>query len=228
MPQLRSRLRAIGCLFASLAVTVASHTARADDEVVPKPNPYPISWELDFKHGMPKRVVVDTPDSSVPQAYWYLTYHVTNHTDREQNFLPQFDLLADNGQVTRADVNLPKRVFDIIQAREHNKYLVPITKAMGTLRIGDAEAVDSVAIWPEPEPRMGKFSIFVTGLSGEAVTLKPTDGKLVKVTNADELKDKAGLIFLRKTLQLNFFIRGDEVYPGEDEVNKDSETWIMR
>jgi len=171
---------------------------------------------------------VDTPDSAVPQAYWYMTYRVTNHTDREQNFLPQFDLLADNGEVSRSDVNIPRRVFDIIKAREHNKYLEPITKAMGVLRIGDAEANDSVAIWPEPQPRMGHFAIFVTGLSGEAITLKSTDGKLIKVANADELKDKTGLIFLRKTLQLNFFIRGDEVYPGEDEVNKDNEVWIMR
>ena len=33
---------------------------------------------------------------------------------------------------------------------------------------------------------------------------------------------------LRKTLQLNYFIRGDEVYPGEDQVNDNPSMWIMR
>ena len=46
--------------------------------------------------------------------------------------------------------------------------------------------------------------------------------------DAEEKLIKSGLTILRKTLQLNFFIRGDEVFPGEDEVNKDSEDWIMR
>ena len=33
---------------------------------------------------------------------------------------------------------------------------------------------------------------------------------------------------LRKTLRLNYFIRGDEVYPGEDEVNENPQEWVMR
>ena len=61
--------------------------------------------------------------------------------------------------------------------------------------------------------RMGRFSIFVTGLSGENATVKGPDDKDV---------------ILRKTLQLNYLIRGDEVYPGEDEVNDDSQEWVMR
>jgi hypothetical protein len=36
------------------------------------------------------------------------------------------------------------------------------------------------------------------------------------------------LVILRKTLQLNYWIKGDEVYPGEDEVNQTAEVWVMR
>jgi len=195
----------------------------------PKPSPYPITWELGFTHGVPKRIVVDIPTAVVaPQAFWYVTYRVTNDTDKEQMFLPRFELLGDNGKLFLANQNIPKRVFDRIKEAEHNDFLEPNTSITGQLRIGPAEARDGVAIWPEPMARMGHFSIFLTGLSGEAVILKKTDGTFQKVDSADDLKETKDLVILRKTLQMDFFIRGDEVYPGEDEVNSDGENWIMR
>jgi hypothetical protein len=68
---------------------------------------------------------------------------------------------------------------------------------------------------------MGRFSIFVGGLSGESTELKDDKGQPVKGADGRPT-------ILRKTLQLNFFIRGDEVYPGEDEVNINAEAWVMR
>ena len=70
----------------------ASSTAVAQEQPYPKPSPYPKSWELDFEHGTPTRVVVQVPGQNVPQAYWYMTYTVTNNTDTEQLFLPSFDM----------------------------------------------------------------------------------------------------------------------------------------
>jgi hypothetical protein len=35
-------------------------------------------------------------------------------------------------------------------------------------------------------------------------------------------------VILRKTLQLNYLVRGDDVYPGEDEVNENPQEWVMR
>ena len=66
--------------------------------------------------------------------------------------------------------------------------------------------------------------------------MKSIDGKFTQIDDPGQMysKDseedllKKSLTILRKTLQLNYFIRGDEVYPGEDEVNKDSEEWVMR
>src|SRR5687767_5234645 len=53
-------------------------SARAE---FPKPSPYPKSWELEFVHGKPQRVVVQDAQSNAPRAYWYMTYQVTNNTD---------------------------------------------------------------------------------------------------------------------------------------------------
>jgi hypothetical protein len=212
-------------VLSSLLVAPSLTRAAAD---FPQPSPYPITWQLTFKHGLPKRVVVDIPSIPVPKAYWYMTYTVVNTSDREQMFLPKFELLGEDGQISRSDVDIPKAVFDKIKELEGNKYMEPITTLVGQIRLGEAEARDGVAIWPEPSPRMGHFSVFVTGLSGEAVTMKIVNGEFKKIEDAAEMKDPKELVILRKTLRLNFFIRGDEVYPGEDEVNQAAEEWIMR
>ena len=187
----------------------------------PSPSVYPISWELQFDHDLPKRIVVETPGSAVPSAYWYIKYTVTNKTDKEQIFLPHFEMVTRTGQVIRSDFNISEKVFDEIKQREGDQFLEPFTKVGGEIRLGEDEAKDGVAIWKEPDPRMGNFTIFVGGLSGEAVQMKDDNGQAMKDADGNP-------IILRKTLQLNYLIRGDDVYPGQDEVNVKSEETVMR
>ena len=204
-------------IFAALLVLGLSQ-ASAD---FPKPSPYRISWELKFEHETPRRMVVQVPGKSAPVAYWYMTYTVTNKTDQERTYLPFFELYTTEGKVLRSDRNIPKKVFDTIKEREKKQFMEPWTTLGGELLIGEDQAKDGVCIWEEPMPRMGKFSIFCGGLSGEIVTLKDDAGA--------PKKDKDGNpIILRKTLQLNYHIRGDEVYPGEDDVNPEAAVWVMR
>src|SRR6185503_20066026 len=170
----------------------------------PKPNPHKISWELDFQHGQPTRILVQEPGGSSPRAYWYLAYTVTNNTNEDQLYLPVFELVDEKGNVHRSDKDVPKAVFDTIKAREGKKLMEPIGVVSGKLRVGSDEAKESVAIWSEPMERMGTFTIFVTGLSGEAVWYK--DGKETPMREADWVKVKpenAGEI-LRKTLALEY------------------------
>lgn len=209
-----------------LSLLVLAPLARAADEgasgagTYPTPSPFPITWELKFEHSQPKRIVVDLPGQA-PQAFWYMTYKVVNETDQPRTFLPVFQMLTQEGKVIRSDRNIPYRVFTEIKAREKNKYLEHFTQIGGEVRIGEDEARDGVAIWREPMAEMGSFSIFATGLSGETARLKDAQGNDIK--NADGQP-----IILRKTLQMNYYVRGDEVYPGLDEVNPRSEQWIMR
>ncbi len=217
-------LAAVACAAAALLPTAA----RAVPDF-PVPSPYPISWELAFKHGTPTRIAVDVPGSDTPKAYWYMTYMVTNNTGKEQRFYPEIDLVTDDGKVHHADRNIPKRVYDEVKGAERNPRLESFLTINGDLRLGPAEAREGVAVWPETNLRMDHFQIYVTGLSGEAVTLKKgDDGKFAKATPDEALQSPTGLVTLRKTLQLNFFIRGDEVYPGEDQVNVEPEDWVMR
>jgi hypothetical protein len=194
----------------ALVIAALAPTIRAE---YPKPSPYPKTWELDFVHGKPQRVVVQDAQSNAPRAYWYMTYQVTNNTNDEQPFLPAFELVTQDGRVIRNDFKIPRVVFDEIKKREGAKYLEPAALIAGQLRIGKDQAKDGVAIWPEPSPEMGQFSIYVSGLSGEIAQVKGATTKPV---------------ILHKTLQLNYLIRGDEVYPGEDEVNENPSQWVMR
>lgn len=135
----------------------------------PKPSVQRVAWELNLEHGAPTRIAVKAPGDSAPKAYWYLPITVTNNTDREQQFLPEIELVDDNGRVFRSDKEIPKAVFDEIKRVSGKKLLMPLGKASGPIRQGPDEAVDTVAIWPEPLERMGSFSIFISGLSGESI-----------------------------------------------------------
>lgn len=182
---------------------------------VPEPSLYPISWEIDFKHSIPKRVVVDSA------AYWYLTYTVTNNTGQEQTWRPDFQMMTDDGKMVKSDHGIGVEVFDKIKATESNRFLQPAVQVAGPLRQGPDQAKDGVAIWKETTPRMGSFKIFVQGLSGEKVPLTDDDGK--------GMKDADGLpVFLRKTLELDYQIYGDEFYPDRHAVNELGHKWVMR
>jgi hypothetical protein len=198
----------------------------------PEPSPYPVSWELKFDYGVPKRIVVTVPGQA-PQAYWYLTYRVTNNTGEEQLFLPLFEMLTSDGKVFRSDKAIPPRVFDAIKDREGSQFMERRAKVAGTLRQGEAQARDSVAIWKQPMDEMGQFSIFVAGLNGEANTYKMADGKLVKIEPsrmAEETKGvpKEQLVTLRKTLKLDYVVYGDGKYSDKDEVTVKGKSWVLR
>jgi hypothetical protein len=222
------------------APTAAVATPAADTTAAqpkfPEPSLYPIEWELKFDHKTPRRIVVDDPRSGRRNAYWYMTYSVTNPTDKPVEFTPSFQLLSQNSKSfdpVRSDLAIPPAVFQTIFNREGNKFLESHHKIQGTLNPGEEQSRDGVAIWPEPQTRMGKFDVFVGGLSGEYTILKKKDGKFTQIDlkkAAEELKGvpEADRLTLRKTLQLTFQVPGDEVRPGEDPVIKKGQKWVMR
>lgn len=207
----------------SLAVTVVMASAMCLGQAngqkpeapakLPVPSEYPTSWQFKFDYAKPARIVVELPGKGAPQAYWYLPYTVTNNTGQERMFLPVFELVGPDGKIYRSDKNVPARVIDAIRVQQGNKFIESSVQAAGELRLGAEEAKYGVAVWPEPTLRMGHFEILIGGLSGEFQKVKSPSGEDV---------------LLRKTLQLNFAIPGDEVYPGEDAINEKPSEWIMR
>lgn len=203
-----------GCLLTALP-------ALAQEGRHPEPNPYPLSWELRFSSDVPRRIAVEVPGERLPKAYWYITYKVTNLTDRERMFLPVFEMLTDDGRVIRSDRNIPITAFEAIKARHGNPLLQSATRIAGPLLVGEDQVKYGVAIWEEPRPRVPGFTVFVAGLSGETATPTDPEGK--------PLLDKDGQpVVLRKSLALNYTTRGDEFYAGEDKVERLKRVWVMR
>ena len=229
-------------VLAGTAAVVVVPTATVHAADFPEPSLYPVSWEFTFDHGKPKRIVMNGANG--PQAYWYMTYRVSNLSDDEQMFLPVFEIVTKDGEVVRSDQNIPKRVFQQIKGAEGNEFLEARSKVVGPLRVGEDQARDAVAIWPEISPEMGEFSVFVGGLSGEFVYMdeagKPVTAeqlaavargeakpiKLMKTKNAKTGEEEE--VLLRKTLQLDYVVYGDERAPDRDEVVEKGERWVMR
>jgi hypothetical protein len=215
------RSAAIALLAVVSTTAVAPSQAWAKKYPEPSRYPLPNAWYLTFKHGIPKRIVVDVPGQKLPTAYWYLTYTVTNDSSKEVDFLPDFQMVTQDGAVHQADKNIPLPVFQAIKKEVGNDLLVSATKIAGPLHQGEDQARDGVAIWEEPMARMGAFALYVGGLNSEFVKGTDNDG--------NPINDAEGHpVTLRKTLELNYVIWGDEVKPGLDDVQKKPEHWVMR
>lgn len=186
----------------------------------PQPSLYPVTWELSFKYDNIRRIVVEVPGEKSPKAYWYMTYVATNNTSEEQVFLPTFEMVTKSGKVVSANNERSRSVFDAVAARERSKPLQGDLQLQGRILVGEDQAKYGVAIWEEPEAELGSVSIYVSGLSGEISPLTDSAGK--------PMLDKDGKpIVLRKTLQVDYTVRGDELY-ANDTVVKTGESWVMR
>ena len=211
---------------ASLAMVLTASVVLA----FPKPSVYPVSWQYKFDYNKPKRIAVRTPGDAAAQGYWYMTFTLTNKDidDPSVRFLPIFELLTREGKIIRSDKEVPPNVYEEISRREGHK-LEPLDKIRGKILMGEDQARDGVCVWPEPAPRMGTFSIFFSGLSGETIYLDK-EGKLVDTKDWTKISEdeKKAFISLRKTLEVTYTIPGDEMYPGEDAVNFVKQEWLMR
>ena len=189
----------------------------------PEPSPYPVSWELTFKHSKPKRIVVDVPGHSTPSAYWYMTYTVTNNTNIDRYFTPMFDLVTENGKIYPDDNKIPLAVVAAVRKIENNPHLQTTDGFLrdGKLLQGEDQAKDGVAIWEEPSASMREFTIFVGGLSGEFVIMKDDDGKIMKDPDGSP-------IILHKTLELSYQIHGPAAEADQDQIQPKPEKWVMR
>jgi hypothetical protein len=194
-------------------------------QAYPKPSAYPVSWELKFEYQTPKRIVIQQAGADKPQAYWYMTYTVTNLGHSGVNFLPVFEMMTEDGTVTRSDKDIPQVVYDEIRVRERDKHIETVNQIAGTVRTGEDQARDGMAVWPEPKDFGGRFQIFVSGLSGEGQILKDDKGNRVEHTNKDGKKEP---VVLWKTFRIQYQLFGEDRRPGHENVERLAEEWIMR
>lgn len=190
-------------------------------------------WHLDFKFKPMRMILVDMPhaDGRMRQKLiWYLVYSVTN-TGKGMPSIKG----ADN-EYQLEDLNEPILYVPELYLRSHEfgkQYpdrVIPV--AMGPIRMredpkrkfynsvdmsAEGEEIQPgqtkwcVATWENIDPRIDRFSVYVSGL-----------------TNAYRWEDPKGAYkagdplgkgrrWVRKTLKLNFWRPGDEYYEHEKE-----------
>lgn len=188
-------------------------------------------WHLEFKFKPLRRILVDIPQDSGKmqrKAIWYLVYSVTNtgktlhpvhegdgvHKVEEMagpiHFVPEFLLYAPELQKTYPDRVIPVALGPIrVREDAHRQFLSTVEMVRD---IAPGEALWGVAMWEDLDPRIDRFSIFVSGL-----------------TNAYQWQDQpealkpgapvgSGRTLARKTLQLNFWWPGDERTRSEEQI----------
>jgi hypothetical protein len=126
-------------------------------------------------------------------------------------------MFADTGKLGRDGIY--PAVVEEVKKRYGLKELKNSVEMVGSLKAGEDEAQDGVFVFPEMEPKMDKFTIFVTGLSGEFI---------VRQIPAAKEGEQPREAVLRKTLQLVFDFPGDTVDIQADKVYLAGEKWIWR
>ncbi len=218
----------------------------------PEPNPIPAAWELNLDPSPVMRIQVDTGRGT--RTYWYMLYTVTNQTAQDIDFHPEIvrvneiesELAVDKVSeqpdqapmvsVDPAIVGLDNRVYQAIakrHARTH-PFLVTPVYAIGRLLQGKDNARTSVAVFPDLDARVSKFTIYFGGLSGEKLTRPNPSYDSARKVSGTETNGHGGsevnpkIFVLRKTLAIPYTLPGDVRTRPNAQPVLGRMSWVMR
>ncbi|HSV99801.1 MAG TPA: hypothetical protein VLI39_06495 [Sedimentisphaerales bacterium] len=178
-------------------------------------------WTLDVRYEQPQQIVLPWGPQG-EQRFWYTILTVTNRTGMDVEFYPRCDLMTDTLQVVPAGRGVPPVVFQMIQERHASRYplLESLQNVPNRVLEGEDNARDIAIIWQDFDPQAAGFQVFVGGLSNETAMIPhPVE------TDAD---GRPVPIFLRKTLELKYALRGDPSLRSSVEVVYKGQGWVMR
>ncbi len=199
-------------------VFASASAAAPKPAAVPKPG----SWTVDVKFEHPQIIMFKAAGDNQPKRFWYVIMTLTNKTNSDLEFYPACELMTDTLQIIPAGKSVPMAVPEQIKERHQSKY--PFLEYFETTSTkilqGQDNAKDIVIVWPDFDPDAKGIKLFIAGLSNETITVDhPT------------AKDKAGKpvkVFLRKTLELNYAVKGDAALRTNDSLSYIEQRWIMR
>jgi len=182
----------------------------------------PGQWTLDITFEHPQQMVLQSGAEGKPRRFWYTIVTLTNKTNDDVDFYPKCELMTDTFQIIPAGRHVPPVVFEQIKRRHQSKYpfLEPLEKAGNKVLQGEDNAKDIAIIWPDFEVQAKSIQVFITGLSNETVAI-----------NHPVNKDQTGrpvMVFLRKTLELSYSLRGDPALRSDVGIVYKDKHWIMR
>ncbi len=195
---------------------------------IPKPSPVPVSWQLDIKFQDIKRIHVNIPGEG-EKTFWYMIYTITNNTGQDVVFHPEFELVTNTLQVIPAEINVAPEVFKAIKEKYKATYpwLENPLKIIGKILQGKDNARDSVAIWPDFDPKASRFDIYIGGLSGEVAAVPNP----LFIKGKSDPKKVPPYFVLQKTMVIHYSVPSDPANRekvGASRTGQPDIEWVMR
>jgi len=200
------------------AVIACASLAAPEPAIVPAPG----QWTVDVEFTHPQQIVLRRGPGNQPVRFWYTILTLTNHTGNDVDFYPKCDLMTDSFQILSAGRTVTPAVFEQIKTRHKSKYpfLEPLEQAGNKILEGEDNAKDIAVIWADFDDKATNIKLFITGLSNETA-----------VVDHPISKDDAGTplrVFLRKTLELSYDLKGDPALRSDASLTYKAKRWIMR
>ena len=179
-------------------------------------------WTLEARYEQPQQIVLPWGPNGETR-FWYMIVTVTNRTGQDVEFYPKCDLMTDTFQIVPAGRGVTPAVFEAIKQRHQSRYpfLESLRGVANRVLEGEDNAKDIAIIWQDFDTHALGFKVFLTGLSNEtAVVPHPVA--------VDQATGKPVPIYLRKTLELTYALRGDPALRASVEVVYKGQGWVMR
>jgi hypothetical protein len=179
-------------------------------------------WTVDTEFTHPQQIVLKRAIDKRPVRFWYTIITLTNNTDEDVDFFPKCDLMTDTFQITPAGKGVSPFVFEQIKRRHKARYpfLELLSKSGNRILQGEDNTKDIAVIWPDFDVKAESMKLFIAGLSNETVMVKHPVAK-------DEFGNPLK-VFLRKTLELNYNIKGDPALRSSAGLAYKGKRWVMR
>lgn len=184
--------------------------------------PNPGEWTVDITFEHPQQIVLQSDANGKQRRFWYIIMTLINNTDQDVDFYPMCELMTDTFQITPAGRNVPPAVFELIKTRHQSVYpfLEPVEKAGNKILQGEDNAKDIAIIWPDFDVQAKSLQVFIAGLSNEVVAV---DHPIEKDETGRPIK-----VYLRKTLELSYSLRGDPELRSDVGIAYTGKRWVMR
>ena len=179
-------------------------------------------WTLEVRYEHPQQIVMPWGPGGATR-FWYMIVAVTNRTGQDADFFPKCDLMTDTFQIVPAGRGVTPAVFEAIKQRHQSRYplLEPLRGVANRILEGEDNAKDIAIIWQDFDPHALGFKVYLTGLSNEtAVVPHPVA--------VDKATGKPVPVYLRKTLELTYALRGDPALRSSVDVVYKGQGWVMR
>jgi len=183
----------------------------------------PTQWTIDTEYTHPQQIVLKNTADKKPMVFWYIIITVTNNTGDDVSFYPKCDLMTDNFQIIPEGKEVTPAVFEQIKLRHKSRYplLKSLSQTDNKLLQSEENSKDIAVIWRDFNDKAMNITLFITGLSNETAVV---NHPIVK----EDPTGRPQQVFLRKTLELKYAVKGDLSSRYGMSVDFKAKRWIMR